>query len=814
MSTPPLDDLGQRLQGGIAERFTLRHEIGRGGMSVVYLARETHPDREVAIKVLDPLLTVGLGRERFIREINFVSQLTHPHIVPIFAAGEAAGLLYFVMPYVTGESLADIIQREGRLPPRRALRWAAEVALALEFAHKHDIVHRDIKPHNILLQDDLALVADFGVARAVRAARTEPITSDGLTLGTPAYMSPEQVGGSADVDARSDIYALGCVLYHMLAGEAPFGEGPWDVTMQRQVSTAPQPLAVRIPGVSQAVDETVRRALAKSPTDRFATARAFAARLDELRSALTTGESIGLRETLASRWIRIATAGALLGVVAIVAILVVGRSSPLPPSAFEASTSTYAESLAVMLVDNQTALSSLDGVADAITHEVIAALHRVPDLKIPSYISVHRLSSERATPGAIAEQLGVRLVLASQFREMGDTLWLDAELVDGMADRVLAGDSWPVVSASAGEFVGSFVQRLVEMVRAGAQLDRRPERVTALEGPAYDTYLIGRHWLGRRTPQGVRRAIASFQEAIDSDSTYVPAYEGLSTSYMLALFYRYEIGLDGYDVAARALTAANRAVALDRLYARAYGARGYVISRAYGPTRRAAADFGRAIELAPNDGQALAWAGMVRWWEGEAEQALAMILRGADLDPLSPAANLSVAITALPLGELDVAIDRARRATALEPELFESRAVEGRALLLAGRAGECLDIEFGPHEAIRALCLSAVDPVAAAAHIDSIADLLERGDIVDTLYTDVMRADGLAGYYAWTGDNDEALRWLEYAFERSPIGVDRRVLESRLFDGLRRDPGAAARLEALTRGIWPRVERGAQEQVF
>jgi eukaryotic-like serine/threonine-protein kinase len=802
---PPHDDLAARLQAGLPERYTLERELGRGGMAVVYLARERHPSRQVAIKVLDPVITVGIGRERFLREIDFVSNLTHPHIVPIFAAGTANGLLYFVMPHVSGESLAQRIRREGHLPVAAALRLAAEVAGALEYAHRRHIVHRDIKPENILLHDDFALVADFGVARAVRAARTDVITQDGFTLGTPGYMSPEQATGVAEVDPRSDIYSLACVFYQMVAGEPPFGEGPWDRVMRRQVNESSPPLAERVPGIPADLSALIDHALAKAPTDRLRSAAEFGAELERLRAVLTSGERPVLlpgSATMRGRlpWIAVAALTVLL----VLAVLARRATEPIPALA---ATPAYAESLAVMPVANLTPDASLELVADAVTYEAIVSLHRVPSLKVSAYASVRRLAAEPIGPRDAVTQLGVRLVLSSQLRTIAGEVRLDAELVDGLTDRVVDRGSWIVGPAAVPGTETSLARRLVEMVARGTGLSPDAPEAARLEGPAYDAFRLGQHLLARRTPVGVRLAIEHFTEAIGIDSTYAPAYEGLASAYGLALFYRYDIGLGGYEAAALALAAANRAIALDPFGA-AYGARGYIVSRAYGPTDRAARDFARQLELTPNAGQARAWSAAVLYWEGRTEEAMANAILGAELNPLVPSAQLSVALMALPLGQYDLAVRTARRATELEPELVESRAIEGRALLLAGRPDECLLTSFGPHAAIRAMCLRAVGRVPeAAAIVDSIARALENGTLADTPYTSVIQADGLASYYAWSGDRIAALRWLHFAFDQSPMGVDRRILESAIFRSLRSDPTAASQLRAMVGQIWDRVER-------
>src|SRR6266571_1181341 len=207
-----------RLQVALAERYSIERELGHGGMATVYLAEDLKHRRLVALKVLSPDLAASLGTDRFLREIDIAARLTHPHILPLHDSGEAGGLLYYVMPYVEGESLRGRLDRERQLPLEDALQITREVADALNYAHGHDLVHRDIKPENILLQAGHAVVSDFGIARAITAAAGGNLTETGIALGTPGYMSPEQGAASARVDERSDIYSLGCVLYEMLAG--------------------------------------------------------------------------------------------------------------------------------------------------------------------------------------------------------------------------------------------------------------------------------------------------------------------------------------------------------------------------------------------------------------------------------------------------------------------------------------------------------------------------------------------------------------------------------------------------------------------
>jgi serine/threonine-protein kinase len=284
MAAPVVDDLG-RLQAALSERFSIDHEIGHGGMARVYLAHDLRHDRDVALKVLRPELAASLASDRFLREIRIEAKLQHPHILPVHDSGVADGQLFYIMPYVAGETLRERLKREKQLPLDEAIRIACEIADALSHAHANNVVHRDIKPGNILLSGGHAVVADFGIARAISAAAEDQVTDTGLAIGTADYMSPEQASGSEVIDGRSDVYALGCVLFEMLAGEPPFTGRTTQAILARHMHEPPPSLRVRRPDLPTAVERAVSRALAKVPADRYATAAEFASALQGVEGA-------------------------------------------------------------------------------------------------------------------------------------------------------------------------------------------------------------------------------------------------------------------------------------------------------------------------------------------------------------------------------------------------------------------------------------------------------------------------------------------------------------------------------------------------
>ena len=280
-----MNDLSSKLDSALTDRYSVVEELGRGSMSRVFRAIDTKHNRDVAIKVLQPEISISLAAERFLREIEIVSRLLHPHVLPLYDSGDADGLLYHVTPLIDGETIRDRLDRDRQFPVDEALRLAGEVADGLDYAHGQGVIHRDIKPDNILLYKGHALIADFGLARAVTIGGGERLTQTGFVVGSPAYMSPEQARGEDTIDGRSDLYGLACVLYEMLAGEPPLSGRTRQVIVARRLSEKPSPIHTIRDSVSPAVDQILAKALSRLPADRFATAGEFA----EALSAAQTG---------------------------------------------------------------------------------------------------------------------------------------------------------------------------------------------------------------------------------------------------------------------------------------------------------------------------------------------------------------------------------------------------------------------------------------------------------------------------------------------------------------------------------------------
>jgi serine/threonine protein kinase len=311
-------DSFERLKTAVADRYTIERELGAGGMATVYLAHDVKHDRRVAVKVLRPELAAVLGAKRFLNEIKVTANLQHPHILPLHDSGEAGGFVYYVMPYVEGESLRAKLEREKELSIEEAIEITKAVASALDYAHRQDVIHRDIKPENILLHDGQPVVADFGIALAVSAADGTRLTETGLSLGTPQYMSPEQAMGDRELDGRSDIYSLACIMYEMLVGEAPYTGPTAQAILTKIVTEEPKPVTQTRNTVPEHVDVAIRKALAKLPADRFATAA-------ELVEAIVQQRAVALPTSARRRWWAWAIPAAMLAMAAIAIATLVGR---------------------------------------------------------------------------------------------------------------------------------------------------------------------------------------------------------------------------------------------------------------------------------------------------------------------------------------------------------------------------------------------------------------------------------------------------------------------------------------------------------
>ncbi len=478
----------ERLQAALGDRYSLIRELGRGGMATVYLARDIANDRDVAIKVLLPDLASVLGPERFRREIAVATSLSHPNILAMYDSGEADGTLYCVMPYVDGESLRAKLEREKQLPVHEALRITAEVASALDVAHKQGVVHRDIKPENILLETNgTAVVADFGIARAVSGVGDERLTKTGLTLGTPSYMSPEQATAERQIDGRSDIYALGCVLYEMLAGMPPFtGPNAQAVTSRHIVDDPPSVTSIRRT-VPPHVEQCIYVAMAKSPADRFTTAAEFGAALGDVTGRTLTRYTAAhpVPRMVAARhrptsWRRLALLAPVLLLAAGALFVWVARSERGDSVAAPLESRLDASHVAVLYFNDHSASGELSYVADALTEGIIGAFRGDPYITMISAEGVAPYRNTDVSWTEVATELQSGTLVIGAVEPFRDGYRVNVRLVDGESGAdIERAPAIEVAHADALSAHETVVQSVSEVLRRRLGLERELRRQRA-----------------------------------------------------------------------------------------------------------------------------------------------------------------------------------------------------------------------------------------------------------------------------------------------------------------------------------------------
>ncbi len=736
-----MSDLLERLQAALAGRYRIESEIGRGGMATVFLAEDLKHNRKVAIKVLHPELAASLGTDRFLREIEIAAGLDHPHILALHDSGEADGLLFHVMPYVEGESLRERLEREGPLPIDQALSVAAEIADGLDYAHRQGVVHRDIKPGNILLSAGHARIADFGVARAVGVASAGDATATGLAVGTPKYMSPEQAVGAAEIDGRADIYALGCVLYEMLAGDAPYdGPTPQAILAKKSSDSTPG-LRTRRKSVPPDLEGVIAKAMAPLAADRYATARD----LEQALAAPETAEKLRPRRDSATR--ARSVAGALLVAAAVLAAWwVFGRGTPLEAAG------PYP--LAVLVPEN---LTGEEEYFVAGQHQaLIDQLAAISGLRVISRRSVIGFEDSEMTIPEIAEQLGVRGVVASSLTRDGDTVRIQLQLIEAMPaeDLVWSGSFDDDLTG-----LYSMYREAARSIAGGADVGLTPAEESRLTGDrpidpeTYEAYLRGMHHLQKRTPEGIQKGLAYLHEATDRNPADAMSWAGLALGYATV----------GHGPSAppgvwqKARAAAERAVRLDSMLAEGWAALADVRTYYEWDWAGAEAAFRRANELNPNlamNHYHYAWYLLLmnRYEEAKVEHELAH-----ELDPLTPFQSATLGWLYAYNGETGKAIELAEQTLELNPDGSFGLLVLGWSLAMEGRFEEAI----ATHER-----LAEMYPVwrsrlgVTYALAGRTEDARRIAAELEAQEQDPFGALGMAELYAALEENDDAFRWL------------------------------------------------------
>jgi serine/threonine-protein kinase len=661
MASPP-----PQLGDALAPAYRIEREVGRGAAATVFLAHDVRHDRAVALKVLHPDFGLGVGTDRFLRETRIAARLTHPHILPVFDSGAAGGWVYYVMPYVAGGSLRGRLRRESRLPVGEALRIAGAAAAALDYAHRAGVVHRDIKPDNILLHDGEALVADFGIARAFEGFIGDDLTRTGFAVGTPAYMSPEQASGERDLDGRSDVYSLACTVYEMLAGSVPFAGRTPQAMMTKRLTEAPAPLRTLRPELDERVEAVVARALATSRDHRYATAAEFAQalaaaalRADPAPAAPTVVAERAPSATPASGW---------------------GRATPTPAGP---------KSVAVLAFDDLSAERDGEYFGDGMAEEVINALAYVPGLRVASRTSAFAFKGRREDVREIARQLGVGAVLEGTVRRAGARLRVSAQLTDAATGYQLWADRFDRdlddVFAIQEELARTIVAALkIELAVADdvGLVRRYTDNLVA-----YDSYLRGRHHLSHITADGLGSAITLFERAVGEDPLQAPAHAALASACIAYAFY----GDGAWRPRAlweRARRAATAALNIDPALADAVGALGTTTLACDWDFVGAEGALRHAAELKPGDPLLHNWHGWSLLLLGQSAPALLALQRARDLDPLSPFAHRSVCRALYFEREHARAIAECHRVLAWAPRYYLVHVDLASALLATGRVAE------------------------------------------------------------------------------------------------------------------------------
>jgi TolB-like protein/Flp pilus assembly protein TadD len=677
-----------------------------------------------------------LGPDRFTREIRVAAALNHPHILPLYDSGEAGGRLFYVMPYVRGGSLRDRLAAERQIATDEAVALVRQVASALDHAHAHGLIHRDIKPENILIHEGEAMVTDFGIALAAATAPDDRLTQTGLMVGTPYYMSPEQAAGERTLDARSDVYSLGCVLYELLAGEPPHAAPtPRGVIVRRFSEPAPRIRRLR-PTVPAAVDEAIARALALDPADRFPSAA-------------------GLADALAGRVAPV-------------------RAPRLP-------------SVAVLPFQNLSTDPENEFFADGITEDVIAQLSKIRSLKVIGRGSVMRFKSREQSLREIGVTLDVATLLEGSVRRAGSRVRIVAQLIDAETDRHRWAETYDrdltdifaIQTDVALQIAGSLEAELTHEER------NRIRKEPTDDVQAYQRYLQAKHCLTRWTQEGVDQALKHLEEAVARDPAFALAHATIGWVY-LDIGLAVAGSLPSGEAFERARAAVGRALELDPALAEAHAVLGHLKYVCDYDWAGAEAELKRAIELNPNSGEAYDFYGLMLSALERYDEAIEMQQRAHAVDPL--AHRMDIVTTFLRAGRYDEALRAVTRVIEVEPHLALAHLTLGWIHLLTGKPDE------GIAELRKAVSLSADNTLYLAQLGQALAGVGRTDEAREVLrrLEELSRRRYVSPYHmayihTGLGEYDRAMDWLERAYEERAGGVFG-VKGSFLFAPLRSHP--------------------------
>ena len=741
----------ERFRELYGQQYVIEGLIGRGGMAEVYRAMDVKHGRPVAVKLLGPDIGYSLAIDRFMREIEIAARLQHPNILPVFDSGKAGGMLYYIMPFVDGGSLRDRLRQEPHLPTDEVVRIVQEVADALAYAHQRNVVHRDIKPENILFSAGHAVVADFGIARAIDAGDSQSLTLAGFGVGTPEYMSPEQVFGESDIDGRSDTYSLACVAFELFAGNPPFtGTNATQVIMRKSSMDAP-PLTTQARSYLQpGVDAVVSRALLRNRDERFATVQEFARALREA----VAGETSGTTRTSQPR-----------------------ERAPA--------------SIAVLPFVNASGDPENDFLCDGISDELVHALGKVPGLRVVARTSSFAFKGATDDARTIAQKLRVHSLLEGTLRRSGDRLRITTQLVDATTGFQLWSERFDRQVTDVFDVQDEITRSIVSSLKL--ELLPEEEKVRTANPVAYERYLEARfHW-NQRTDTGVRRSLARLDEAIALDPDYAPAHAAQASTLVTLAIYGQRAPT---DVMPKARAAADRALELSPSLAEALTARACVRAMYEWDWGRAEAGFEHALLSDPNSSTAHQWYAMnLLVPQGRFNEARGHIKQARTADPISPVVSLGWGLIHYFERDFERAVTAYRELLERSPDFTIAHFFLGQALLEAHQPDEAFShLQRAMSQAGAAPETMAMVGVthAKAGRLDeartSLAALTERSK---TSYVSPVL---LAQLHSALGDPGATLDALERA--RDARATDLVWIGVRpAFDAVRIDP----RFEALVR---------------
>ncbi|HEX9129985.1 MAG TPA: protein kinase [Gemmatimonadaceae bacterium] len=739
------------IRASVAGRYEIDREIGQGAFATVYLAHDLRHDRQVAFKVLNADPNSENSEQRFLREIRLLARLQHPNILPLIDSGFAEGQLFYVMPYVSGESLRGRMQREELVPVDFAVAVARDVADALASAHEQGIIHRDIKPENILLSAGHPMIADFGIARAIDVAGVRQLTRTGSgSPGTPAYMSPEQVMGEKEIDHRSDIYSLGCVLYEMLTGHFAFsGEEGF---VKRFTEPPPLPSARRR-DLPRVLDDIVAKALARNPDERFATGVEFAKALNEAR-VTTSIPGVANRSFDGRRISKRSTILAGVGILAVVALTgwyamarrdrLAGASQPTP-------------AIAVLPFTNVGGDTAVEYFSDGMTDELTVALSQIPSLRVAAHTSAFSFKGSRADVRQVGEKLGVDHVLEGSVQRAGGRLRVFVQLEDARDGKAEWSDRYERdatdVFAVQDDIARSVVNVLKSRFGPSGAMAPRIQTPTNLE--AHDLYLKGQFLANKGDEPNLRKALASYREALKQDPGYAPAWSGISEVYGL-MSDEFLAPDASYPEAKQA---AQRALALDSTVAAAWAMLGSVMVMYDRNLEAGHKALLNAFALRPDGGTAFVGLSSYYLATGQPDSAIAVLRRVEKLDPLNPFLKGWTAWFLNMVGHHDEAIAEARAALEIDPANPYAYLPIGEAMSAKGDVSAAADAyQHGMGLGNRAIAglASAYAAEGKQAESQKLLDSLQT-----ISHKQYVGADVIASVYAALGDRDRAFAGLE-----------------------------------------------------